>query len=59
MTGVSCWLVDESQRGKTKINVDLIRDLMRISGPLDPDASSSEMWEVGKVTFDQKMPMTE
>jgi hypothetical protein len=45
------------RRGKTVVTIDLIGDLTRRYGPLDLDASSSKMGEVGKVTFDQEVLM--
>jgi hypothetical protein len=42
--------------GKIMVIIDLVGYLMRRYIPLDPDASSSEMGEVGKVMFDQEVP---
>jgi hypothetical protein len=40
------------------VTIDLVEDLMRRSGALDPNSSSSEMGEVDKVMFDQEVLMT-
>jgi hypothetical protein len=40
------------------VTIDLVEDLTMRSGPLDLDASSSKMGEVGKVTFDQEVLTT-
>jgi hypothetical protein len=43
------------QRGMMRVIVDLVEDLTRRYVPLNLDITSSEVWEVGMVKFDQEM----
>jgi hypothetical protein len=38
-----------------RVTIDLIEDLTRRSGPLNPDIMSSKIWNVGMDKFDQGM----